>query len=111
VVHADQPLGRELIRKSRSRIVRSALSLAKRDVGGNCLVRYLPLGYARISIFRKNYRKRKLASFGLGADLVGTIELRRIRRIKTPVIIGSEVEICRKYRIAWNSAWLKSIQE
>jgi len=111
VVHADQPLDQELIRKSRSRIVRTALSLALRDAGRKCMARYLPIGYARISVFSKNYRKRKLASFGLGSDLIGTIELRRIRRIKTPVIIGAEVELAGKYRIAWNSAWLKSVRD
>jgi len=70
--------------------------------------RYFPLGYARVAVFSKDFRRRRLSSFGLGPELVCTMELRRIRGIKAPDIVGSTVELVGNWRIAWNRAWMES---
>jgi hypothetical protein len=69
---------------------------------------YLPLGYAHVAVFRRDYRRRRLSGFGLGNDLVCTVRLQRIRRIKSPDVLGSTVETMGKWRIAWNKAWLET---
>jgi hypothetical protein len=99
-------LSQDLVRKNCGRIICAALSNARKDVSLINVVRYLPLRYARISIFRQNYRKRRLSNFGLGADLVATVQVKRLTRIRAPDIYGSQIETKGKYRIAWNAAWL-----
>lgn len=98
--------GQDLVRTNCGRIIRAVLSDARRDISLMDAARYLPLRYARISIFRQNYRKRRLRSFGLGADLVATVQVKRATRIKTPDIYGSQIETRGRYRIAWNGNWL-----
>lgn len=95
------------IREHRRRIVRSAIRHARRE---NPLkgVAYLPIGYACVGVFGRDYRCRRLSGFGLGSDLVCTVCLQRIRRIKSPDIMGSTVERTGKWRIAWNKAWLEA---
>lgn len=102
----QETISQELIRMSCGQIIRAALSDARKKSSLINVARYLPLGYARISVFRQNYRKRRLNNFGLGSDLVATVQVKRITRIQAPDIYGSVVEIKEKYRIAWNSAWL-----
>lgn len=102
-------LDQDAIRKACSRIVKKSLSHARHQSSSLSLSRYLPLGFAHISVFRKNYRRRRLASFGLGSDLIGTIRIQRIGRITSPDITGSIIEKKGRYRIAWNSAWLENI--
>jgi len=48
---------------------------------------------------------RKLESYGLGPDLIGTVQIQKIKRIKAPDIIGSSIEQIGKFRFAWNKAW------
>ncbi len=71
--------------------------------------RYLPVGYARVSVFSTDFRQRTLINFGLGAELVCTLQLRRIRRIQSPDLMGSTVENSGSWRVAWNQAWLESL--
>ena len=97
----------EAIRQSSRRIIQAALSEARRDASRLRIVRYLPLGFARISVFRRNYRKRRLVNFGLSKDLICTVQIQRIRRISAPDISGSTVEQHGQYRIAWNRSWLE----
>ena len=99
-------VNQDTIRKSCRRIVRKTLSHARRRISRLNAARYLPLGFARIAVFRKNYRKRRLSGFGLGRDLVCTVQVQRLGRIRSPDIMGSTVEKHGKYRIAWNRAWL-----
>jgi len=96
------------IRSSCRQIVRAALRDAQRQMSRLSLERYLPLGFARIYVFRRNYRKRRLINFGLREDLICTVQFQRIRGIRSPDILGSTVERCGRYRIAWNKAWLES---
>lgn len=99
----------DTIRKSCRRILRKALSCERRQLSRFDATRYLPLGFARIAVFRKNYRKRRLSGFGLGEDLVCTVQVQRLSRIQSPDIMGSTIEKHGRYRIAWNRAWLDSI--
>jgi len=100
------PHGQDLIRANCGRIIRTVLSDARRSVSLMDITHYLPLRYARISIFSQNYRKRRLHSFGLGVDLVATVQVKWLTKIRAPDIIGSQIEIKGRYRIAWNRKWL-----
>lgn len=95
-----------IVKKYRKKIVRASLALARKEMGQMQLVSHLPIGYARISVFNRDYRKRRLSSFGLGENLICTVQLQRIGRIKAPDIMGSTIEAKGKWRIAWNKAWL-----
>jgi hypothetical protein len=96
-----------VIRKHRRRIIRSAIGQARRSFRLHGAA-FLPLGYAHVAVFRRDYRRRRLSGFGLGSDLVCTVRLQRIRRIKSPDIMGATVETMGKWRIAWNRAWLET---
>jgi len=97
----------ELVRTWRKRIVRTALRSARKAKGRVGVARFLPLGFARVSVFLKDYRSRRLTSFGLGPDLVCTLQFQRLRRIRCPDIFGSTVEVRGKWRIAWNQQWVE----
>lgn len=98
-----------IIRKYRHRILNAAIKEARRSAPVLNWTSYLPIGYANISVFRQDYRRRRLSGFGLGEDLICTIRLQRIRRIKSPDIVGSTIETFGKWRIAWNKAWLEAV--
>ncbi len=95
-----------LIRRNCGRIIRVALSNARTDKFILSVLRFLPLRFARIAVFKRNYRKRRLSNFGLGEDLICVIQVKRFTKIRAPDICGSTIEIKGKYRIAWNAAWL-----
>ncbi|WP_084032096.1 hypothetical protein [Desulfonatronum lacustre] len=103
----NSSITQDIIRKIRRKAVRKALSEARKKTPMYKIIRFLPLGYARISVFCKDYRRRRLSGFGLGPHLVCTIQIKRIKRIRSPDIIGSTIEQLGGYRIAWNRAWLK----
>lgn len=107
---ADGEVDQDGIRKSCRAIIRRALSCARQQLSIADSTRHLPLGYARIAVFRKNYRKRRLSSFGLGEDLVCTVQFQRLSRIRSPDIMGSTIEYHGSYRIAWNRAWLDNLE-
>jgi hypothetical protein len=95
------------LKKASKRIIKKVFKKAKRQEK-NIIYKLLPLGYARIGILIKDYRIRKLESYGLGPDLVGTVQIQKIKRIKAPDIMGSSIEEVGKYRFAWNKAWRES---
>ena len=68
---------------------------------------YLPLAFLQVNIYRRDYRCRRFGEIGLGRDLICTLRFQRMRRIKSPDIIGSTVRAIGKWRIAWNRAWLQ----
>ncbi len=103
----DSAITQDLIRKFRRKIVRKALSEARNKTPIYKISRFLPLGFARISVFCKDYRRRRLSGFGLGRHLICTIQVKRIQRIRSPDIMGSTIEKLGVYRIAWNQAWLE----
>jgi hypothetical protein len=92
------------IRRFRRRIINAALSIAAANTP---MARYLPLGFAQISVFCQDYRARRIAIYGLGPDLVCTVRYQTISRIQSPYIMGSTVEGAGAWRIAWNRAWLE----
>ena len=97
----------DIIRRYKRKIIKKALKKARKKLNHRDICKYLLLGYARISVFLINYRRRKLNSFGLGHDLICTIEIKKIARIKAPDIFGSTIEQKGRYRIAWNKSWLE----
>ncbi len=97
------------LKKSAKRIIKKAFRKAKREEK-YFFVKFLPLGYVRLAIFCKDHRIRKLENYGLGPNLVGTIQIQRIKRIKAPDILGSLIENVGAVRFAWNKAWLESRQ-
>lgn len=103
----DSAITQDLIRKFRRKIVRKALSDARNKTPIYKISRFLPLGFTRISVFCKDYRRRRLSGFGLGRHLVCTIQVKRIQRIRSPDIMGSTIEQLGGYRIAWNRAWME----
>jgi len=108
VVHAQVgDVDQACIRKFRRRIVRKTLAVARKKSRFTEVARYLPLGFARISVVCKDYRRHHLDGFGLRPELVGTIQIQRIRRIRCPDIMGATIEQKGRYRIAWNQAWLE----
>ena len=101
----DKSQAREFIWQNRRRLVRLGGQFIRKQNRwmGSAM---LPLGYARIAVFKRDYRLRRLSGFGLGEDLVCTVVLQRIRRIKAPDLFGSTLETKGNWRIAWNRAWL-----
>jgi hypothetical protein len=109
-VFLEFPVGQitqENVRKFRRKILRKVLTEARYKASVLEISRYLPLGFARVSIFCKDYRRRRLSGFGLGRHLVCTIQVKRIQRIQSPDIFGATIEQIGGYRIAWNKAWLQ----
>ncbi|MBN1460588.1 MAG: hypothetical protein JXA57_13725 [Armatimonadetes bacterium] len=98
----------ETIRANKRRIVRNAAKQARAAQSWLSLVRYLCLGYARISVFSRDHRTRRLSDSGLAPELVCTVQIQRIRRIRSPDIFGSTVESRGNWRVAWNRAWLET---
>jgi len=96
-----------IVRKHRGRIIRAAIRKARREGNGRAAA-YLPIAFAQVGVFRQDFRKRRLSSFGLGEDLICTVRLQRLRRIRCLDIAGSTVESDGSWRIAWNRAWLDS---
>ena len=114
VLHAHVVVGREvrdlnqdLVRRYCARIVRKSARIGRAELSFFNICKYLPLGFCKIHVYRKDYRTRRLSSFGLANDLVCTIQVQRIRRIRSPDILGSTIETKRRYRIAWNRSWLE----
>lgn len=97
-----------VVRLNKRRILRAAARLARAEQSPLSPVRFLPLGYARIAVVGADLRRRRLGSLGLGPELVCTVQLQRIRRIKSPDIMGSTIESSGRWRIAWNRSWIES---
>lgn len=116
VLKADVVIAREvgivdqkLIKRNCNKVVKKALKEARANLSFFNVCRYLPLGFCRIHIYRRDYRARRLSGFGLGGDLICTVQVQRIRRIKSPDIVGATVEVAGRYRIAWNRSWLEEV--
>lgn len=71
--------------------------------------KYMPLGYARVSVYRRMLRARKMYGYGLDEDLVCTIQIKKIKRIQAPDIYQSTIEEIGNYRIAWNKKWIETV--
>ena len=100
-------LDQDLVRRNCEKIVRKGARIGRAKLSFLNICKYLPLGFCRIHVYRKDYRVRQLLSFGLANDLICTIQVQRIRRIRSPDILGSTIETRDPYRIAWNRSWLE----
>ncbi len=96
------------IKRIKRVILKKSLSEARNKLSIYNFTRFLPLGFALISVYRKNSRRRQF--YGLNDNLICTIQVKHIKRIRCPDIIGSTVEQIGKYRIAWNRAWIENFQ-
>jgi hypothetical protein len=108
VSYDNKAISKNDITRVRRKILKQAISKARSSCTLFRIEKYLPVGFIRIALFCKDYRARKLENFGLASDLIGTIEVKKIKRIRAPDIYNSSVEVLSKYRLAWNSAWLKA---
>jgi hypothetical protein len=105
----DGPDAHALVTRFKRRILRLARRAAVPAVGSVPFVKRLPIAYARVSVYGGDYRERRLASYGLGADLICTVQFKRMSRIRAPDIHGSTIEEIGKWRIAWNRSWLDTV--
>ncbi len=103
---ADKENPQQAIKKSCRRIVKAARRFAHKNIKWHNISKYLPNRYTSIAVFQTDRRHRQL--YGLGPDLICTIQIKFISRINVPDIAGSTIETVRSYRIAWNKAWLQS---
>ncbi len=102
-------ISKDYTRRWCKKIIHKSLRHARRQRSIFNFIRYLPLGYAHISVFKKDHRRRRLADFKLESDLVCTIKIKKLKRIQTGDIYKSEIELFGKYHIAWNRSWLEEI--
>lgn len=101
----------DVVHRFKRRILAKARRAAALESGASRFIRRLPLAFAQVAVYRRDYRARRLASYGLGEDLICTVRFQRMRRIKSPDIMDSTVEVVGRWRIAWNRAWLDEVEE
>jgi hypothetical protein len=96
------------IRKNVRLIAKRAIKYARALPENTTYLRVAWLGFMRISIYSKDFRRRRILEGGLGPELICTIEQKRLRRIQAVDIYGGTIEQIGEYRIVWNSKWLQS---
>ncbi|MDN3431423.1 hypothetical protein [Pseudoalteromonas sp. APC 3907] len=89
------------------KLIKIALKAARKQLPLYSFLRYLPIGYARVSLFNNDYRCSHLHGFGLRKELIGTVKLQKIKKIKTPDLFGSSIENDGRLTYAWNKSWLE----
>lgn len=94
------------VRDNPGAIIRAAVMEARR-ARLSSWERALPVAFAQVAVFKRDYRRRRLRDFGLGEDLVCTVRFQRMSRIRSPDISGSAVEMIGPHRVAWNRAWMQ----
>jgi hypothetical protein len=94
---------RKLIRDNSSRIVKRVVKHARKNERRYNILSFLPVGFVRLGIYSKDFRVRKLGVSGLIPELLCTIELKKLKRIKCPDILGGKPEIIKNFRVVWNS--------
>jgi hypothetical protein len=99
------------IRKFPRFLVFKALKHAKKYESDTRFLKFLPLGWSRVAIYRRNQRSREFGNVGLGKDLICTLGLKRIKRIESPELLGSELEKIAGVTVAWNKAWIDEYLE
>jgi len=104
----DEDDPQQAVKKARRRVIKSARRLACKNAKWFNVAKHLPIGYARIAVFQADRRHRQL--YGLGPDLICTVQKQFISRIKAPDIAGSTIQTVWPYRIAWNKAWLQNLR-
>ena len=104
---ADTNDPQHAVKKARRRIIKAARRLACKNTKWSNVAKHLFTGYARIAVFQTDRRHRQL--YGLNPDLICTVQIQFISRIKEVDIAGSTIETLWPYRIAWNKAWLDNL--
>ena len=97
----------DYIRKYHKVIVRQVFNKGKRITNYNKIEHFLPLGFARISIYSTLMRKRAYKNYGLEKDLICVLKYKRLARIQCPSILGAQIENHGLYCIEWNAKWLE----
>ena len=92
----------DLIRDNYGSIVKETVKAARKREKIIDSSKYLPLGYALISVYSEDFRIRKLKNSGLIHELLCTIEFKRLKKIRTVDIAGGKPEIIKRFRIVWN---------
>ncbi len=87
------------------KIIRKCLRKAKYQK--RSAINFLQLGYCRINIFNEDMRERKLNNHGLGKKLIGTLEVKRIKRINVPNIYSGKEYLKGKYKVVINQNYIK----
>ncbi|MFT5548192.1 MAG: hypothetical protein ACI9CO_000106 [Candidatus Azotimanducaceae bacterium] len=105
VIESKHKMSTTDVKSEGNSLISIALTTARKKLPWHSILRYLPLGYARVSLFSKDYRCRNLEGFGLGQELIGTVQLQRIMGIRSPDIFGSSVELAGPLKYAWNRSW------
>lgn len=90
------------IRNNFRLIIHRAVSTTREKSKKPIFLKFLPVGYIRLSVYSQDFRTRKLKDSGLIPELVCTIEIKKLKRIETIDIIGGKPEINKKFRIVWN---------
>lgn len=98
----------ETIRKQLKEIMKGTTKEVKKKSSFFSLLRYLPIGYIKSNIYSKDFRERHLGVNGLPKELICTVLIQRINRIKEIDIFGGTPEVVGKHRIVWNKAFLES---
>lgn len=93
----------KIIRKYCGYIIKRVTRMARKRVKITNISKYLPLGFIRISLYEKDFRLRKLGSAGIIPELICTLEIKTLKRIKAPDIIGGIPEWVKNIKIVWNS--------
>jgi len=102
-----ESISKQYILDMRRMIIRLAIRRCRRKTN-NIILKMLPITFIEIHLFQKDYRLRKLNSFGLGEDLIGTIRIQRNSYMQVPFIWHSTIERYGQIIFAWNRAWLKN---
>jgi hypothetical protein len=105
VIESNEKISTSDVKNIGNKLISIALKAARKQLPLYSFVRYLPLGYARVSLFNKDYRCKHLESFGLLKELIGTVKLQKIMRIKSPDLLGSSTEHAGRLSYAWNRSW------
>ena len=95
------------IRKYYKAIVRRVFKQRMKRKCYNAIVKLLPLGFAKISVYSTLMCKRTYSNYGLEKELICVIKYKKLSRIRSPSLFEAEVENHGLYSIEWNKKWLE----
>lgn len=97
------------VRKYHKSLLYSVVKLAYTRAGCFNISPHLRIGFATVSVYSKDFRVRRLKNLGLVPELICTIELKRLPRIREGNIYGGTPEIIGPFKIVWNTHPMASI--
>jgi len=107
VFESNSKISSSYVKKNGPKLISISINEARKRCKWYSIIKYLPLGFARISLMEGDYRSRVLKGFGLRKELIGTLQVQTISRIRTPDIYGATIEYDGKIKYAWNKAWIE----